>query len=156
GEEDIDPPLVALHDVVSRSRSARLAASPWTPVTFLPIAFTASSSCFWRRPVMNTCAPSSTKSFAVASAMPEVSAVRTTTLQASFPMSPPIVLRVSTRPRFPTLSPVVAESILKIRAPRGARLGAGVVEAGAGDGGVIRRGEVYGVTPLRREGGREE
>ena len=37
-----------------RSRSARLPASPWTPVTFRPIAFTASSSFFWRRPVMKT------------------------------------------------------------------------------------------------------
>src|SRR5258707_2290353 len=51
------------------------------------MSFTASSSLSWRRPVMKTYAPSSTKSLAVASAMPEVAAVMTATFPSSFPIT---------------------------------------------------------------------
>src|SRR3954466_4876308 len=54
----------------SRSRSAKSAASPCTPVTFRPISLTASSSASCRRPEMKTCAPSSTNSLAPAMATP--------------------------------------------------------------------------------------
>src|SRR5580700_6727445 len=49
----------------------------------VPIAFTASSSSFWRRPVMKTYAPSLTKSFAVANPIPSVPPVMTATLPSS-------------------------------------------------------------------------
>src|SRR6266481_6250340 len=58
--------------------------SPGTPETLLPIAFTASSSSFWRRPVIKTYAPSLTKSFAVANPIPSVPPVMTATLPSSF------------------------------------------------------------------------
>src|SRR5260221_1088443 len=51
------------------------------------MSFTASSSFSLRRPVMKTYAPSSTKSLAVASAMPEVAAVMTATFPSSFPIT---------------------------------------------------------------------
>src|SRR5260370_42225525 len=51
------------------------------------MSFTASSSFSLRRPVMKTYAPSSTKSFAVASAMPELAAVMTATFPSSFPIT---------------------------------------------------------------------
>src|ERR1700674_3641957 len=54
------------------------------PETLPPIAFTASSSSFWRRPVMKTYAPSLTKSFAVASPIPSVPPVTTAILPSSF------------------------------------------------------------------------
>src|SRR6267154_438624 len=54
------------------------------PETLLPIVFTASSSSFWRRPVMKTYAPSLTKSFAVANPIPSVPPVTTATLPSSF------------------------------------------------------------------------
>jgi hypothetical protein len=38
----------------SLSRSARLATSPWTVLTFLPISALALSSSDWRRPVTKT------------------------------------------------------------------------------------------------------
>src|SRR6266853_5942076 len=57
------------------------------PVTLLPIDATASSSSFWRRPVMKTSAPSLTKSFAVARPIPCVAPVMT----ATFPCSLSIV-----------------------------------------------------------------
>src|SRR3984893_7826730 len=44
----------------------------------------ASSSSFWRRPVMKTYAPSLTKSFAVASPIPSVPPVTTAILPSSF------------------------------------------------------------------------
>src|SRR3984893_245707 len=53
------------------------------PDTLLPIVFTASSSSFWRRPVMKTYAPSLTKSFAVANPIPSVPPVMTATLPSS-------------------------------------------------------------------------
>src|SRR5713226_8789748 len=53
------------------------------PETLLPIVFTASSSSFWRRPVMKTYAPSLTKSFAVANPIPSVPPVMTATLSSS-------------------------------------------------------------------------
>src|SRR6266852_8619609 len=58
--------------------------SPCTPDTLLPIAFTASSSSFWRRPVMKTWAPSLTKSFAVVNPIPSVPPVMTATFPSSF------------------------------------------------------------------------
>src|SRR6266481_5226404 len=57
--------------------------SPLMPETLLPIVFTASSSSFWRRPVMKTYAPSLTKSFAVANPIPSVPPVMTATLPSS-------------------------------------------------------------------------
>src|SRR2546425_3985724 len=54
------------------------------PETLLPIVFTASSSSFWRRPVMKTWAPSLTKSFAVANPIPSVPPVTTAILPSSF------------------------------------------------------------------------
>src|SRR2546423_653929 len=72
-----------------RSRSSRSAASPCTAVTFRPISLTASSSASGRRPVMKTCAPSSTKSLAPASAMPVDPPVITATLPSSFPTITP-------------------------------------------------------------------
>src|ERR1700730_3909637 len=54
------------------------------PETLLPIVFTASSSSFWRRPVMKTYAPSLTKSFAVANPIPSVPPVMTAILPSSF------------------------------------------------------------------------
>src|SRR5229473_5057184 len=62
-----------------RSRSSILVTSPWMPVTLSPIAFTASSSSLWRRPVMKTQAPSLTKSFAMARPIPSVPPVMTAT-----------------------------------------------------------------------------
>src|SRR6266446_244435 len=53
------------------------------PETLLPIVFTASSSSFGRRPVMNTYAPSLTKSFAVANPIPSVPPVTTAILPSS-------------------------------------------------------------------------
>src|SRR6266850_1652287 len=53
------------------------------PEMLLPIAFTAWSSSFWRRPVMKTYAPSLTKSFAVANPIPSVPPVMTATLPSS-------------------------------------------------------------------------
>src|SRR6267378_4540289 len=50
----------------------------------LPIVFTASSSSFWRRPVMKTYAPSLTKSFAVDNPIPSVPPVMTATFPSSF------------------------------------------------------------------------
>src|SRR6266853_5956626 len=54
------------------------------PETLLPIAFTASSSSFWRLPVTKTYAPSLTKSFAVANPIPSVPPVTTAILPSSF------------------------------------------------------------------------
>src|SRR6266478_4854504 len=53
------------------------------PETLTPIAFTASSSSFWRRPVMKTYAPSLAKSFAAANPIPSVPPVMTATLPSS-------------------------------------------------------------------------
>src|SRR6266850_834507 len=53
------------------------------PETLSPMVFTASSSSFWRRPVMKTYAPSLTKSFAVANPIPSVPPVMTATLPSS-------------------------------------------------------------------------
>src|ERR1700734_261945 len=58
--------------------------SPCTPVTLLPIASTALSSSFCRRPVIKTSAPSLTNSFAVASPIPSVPPVMTAVLPSSF------------------------------------------------------------------------
>src|ERR1700730_1573234 len=54
------------------------------PETLLSIVFTASSSSFWRRPVMKTYAPSLTKSFPVANPIPSVPPVMTAILPSSF------------------------------------------------------------------------
>ena len=63
-------PLFLLTVAYNRSRSARFETSPWTPVTFLPIRSTATSSSRYRRPVMKTWAPSVTNRCAVANPMP--------------------------------------------------------------------------------------
>src|SRR5882762_11338754 len=62
------------------------------PVTSLPIAFTASSSSLWRRPVMKTRAPSSTKSFAIARPIPSVPPVTTATFPCNLLISSPLFL----------------------------------------------------------------
>src|SRR6266446_6466296 len=77
--------------------------SPLMPETLLPIVFTASSSSFWRRPVMKTYAPSLTKSFAVANPIPSVPPVMTTTLPSSllgivFPCSCRVLIGVEPLP----------------------------------------------------------
>src|SRR6266852_4576313 len=73
------------------------------PETSLPIVFTASSSSFWRRPVMKTYAPSLTKSFAVANPIPSVPPVMTATLPSSllgivFPCSCRVLMGVEPLP----------------------------------------------------------
>src|SRR6202790_4398667 len=73
------------------------------PETLLPIVFTASSSSFWRRPVMKTYAPSLTKSFAVANPIPSVPPVMTATLPSSllgivFPCSCRVLMGVEPLP----------------------------------------------------------
>src|SRR5579871_452757 len=57
--------------------------SPVTVVTFLPIKAAASFSSFSRRPVITTCAPSSTKRLAVAKPIPLLPPVMTATLPSS-------------------------------------------------------------------------
>src|SRR4029077_12601004 len=69
-----------------RSRSPRFETSPCTPVTFLPISFTAAANSCSRRPVMKTYAPSFTNCFAVARPMPPLPPVTS----AIFPSSLPI------------------------------------------------------------------
>src|SRR3989454_5226859 len=69
-----------------RSRSPRCDTSPCTPVTFLPIAFTAAASSGSRRHVMKTYAPSFTNCFAVARPMPLLPPVTSAILPSSFPM----------------------------------------------------------------------
>ena len=49
---DVDAGLAGF--ACSLSRSARLATSPWTVLTFLPISAVALSSSDWRRPVTKT------------------------------------------------------------------------------------------------------
>jgi hypothetical protein len=66
--------------------------STCTPVTFRPIALTALSKLSCLRPVMNTYAPSSTNSFADASAIPEVAPVITATLPSNLPMTTPLLV----------------------------------------------------------------
>src|SRR6266849_7645906 len=73
------------------------------PETLQPIVFTASSSSFWRRPVMKTYAPSLTKSFAVANPIPSVPPVMTATLPSSllgivFPCSCRVLMGVEPLP----------------------------------------------------------
>src|SRR5216683_649413 len=73
------------------------------PETLLPIVFTASSSSFWRRPVMKTYAPSLTKSLAVANPIPSVPPVMTATLPSSllgivFPCSCRVLMGVEPLP----------------------------------------------------------
>src|ERR1700682_2758704 len=57
-----------------------------TRKSIFPFAFTASSSSFWRRPVMKTKAPSSTKRFAVAKPIPVVPPVTTATFPCNLPI----------------------------------------------------------------------
>src|SRR5579862_1234181 len=54
---------------------------------FRPICFTAASSSFCRRPVMNTYAPSATKRLAVSNPIPLLPPVTTATLPDNLPMS---------------------------------------------------------------------
>src|SRR5579871_6546940 len=61
--------------------------SPVTVVTFLPIKAAASFNSFSRRPVITTCAPSSTKRLAVAKPIPLLPPVMTATLPSSFFMT---------------------------------------------------------------------
>src|ERR1700736_4939670 len=58
--------------------------SPRTPTAFPPTFFTAASSSSWRRPVMNTNAPSAAKRWAVASPIPLLPPVTTAVLPSSF------------------------------------------------------------------------
>src|SRR5713226_2351851 len=68
------------------SRSPRFDTSPCTPVTFLPISFTARANSGSRRPVMKTYAPSSTNCFAVARPMPLLPPVTSAIFSSSLPM----------------------------------------------------------------------
>src|SRR6266404_2008881 len=70
-----------------RSRSARFETSPCMPVMLVPICFTAPSSSLWRRPVMNTYAPSATNCRAVASPIPLLPPVTSATFPSSFFMA---------------------------------------------------------------------
>src|SRR3982750_61690 len=60
--------------------------SPCTPVTRPPIALTAVLSLSWRRPVMNTDAPSAANACAAARPIPLVPPVTTTTLLSNLPI----------------------------------------------------------------------
>src|SRR5271163_3263747 len=66
--------------------SASFHMSARTPLTRPPIALTAASSSFWRRPVTNTNPASAAKRLAVARPMPLVPPVTTTTLPSNFPV----------------------------------------------------------------------
>ena len=66
--------------------SACFDMSARTPLTRPPIVLTAASSSSWRRPVMNTDAPSAAKRLAVAKPMPLVPPVTTTTLFSNLPV----------------------------------------------------------------------
>jgi len=74
--------LLALHPAGGRPRGDGWARC--TPATLAPMAFTASSSSFWRRPMMKTQAPSSTNRCAVANPIPSVPPVMTAVLPSSF------------------------------------------------------------------------
>src|ERR1700692_3076834 len=67
-----------------RSRSAKPRTSPATVVTFLLMKAAASFSSFSRRPVITTCAPSSTKRLAVAKPIPLLPPVITAIFPANF------------------------------------------------------------------------
>src|SRR5712675_1610198 len=87
------------------------------PETLLPIVFTASSSSFWRRPVMKIYAPSLTKSFAVANPIPSVPPVMTATLPSSllgigFPCSCRVLMGVEPLPNI--RDGIFVERIVKI------------------------------------------
>src|ERR1700716_1277789 len=74
-----------------RSRSLRFDTSPCTPVTFLPISFTAAANSGSRRPVMKMYAPSFTNCFAVARPMPLLPPVMSASFPSSLPMYVPLV-----------------------------------------------------------------
>src|SRR5260370_1270211 len=78
-----------------RSRSPSFETSPWTPVTFFPISFTAAASSPSRRPVMKTCAPSLANRFAVASPMPLLPPVTSAIFPSSLPICSPYQVRLS-------------------------------------------------------------
>src|SRR6267142_1545610 len=87
------------------------------PETLLPIVFTASSSSFWRRPVMKTYAPSLTKSFVVANPIPSVLPVMTATLPSSllgivFPGSCRVLMGVEPLPNI--RDGILVERLVKI------------------------------------------
>src|SRR5947209_20573244 len=69
-----------------RSRSPRFDTSPCTPVTFLPISFTAAANSGSRPPVMKTYAPSFTNCLAVARPMPLLPPVTSAIFPSSLPM----------------------------------------------------------------------
>src|SRR5579871_6530644 len=76
-------PCLSFTTAYSRSKSSRRVMSPVTVVTFFPIKVAASFSSFSRRPVITTCAPSSTKRLAVAKPIPLLPPVMTATLPAN-------------------------------------------------------------------------
>src|SRR5580658_6900915 len=90
--------------------SCRLETSPRTPTTLLPRAFTAPSSSFWRRPVIKTKAPSSTKRFAMAKPIPMVPPVITAIFPCNLLMS---VIRPLPGPlgSFPVICRVAADDM---------------------------------------------
>src|SRR6267154_2100806 len=123
------------------------------PVTLLPIAFTAWSSSFWRRPVMKTCAPSLTKSFAVANPIPSVPPVMTATLPSSFlgivfPCSCRVLMGVEPLPNI--RDGILVERIVKImRYVADMRRREYVVEGPEG----VRRGQRLNVEYVDRRAG---
>src|SRR3984957_7148564 len=77
-------PCFSFTTAKSRSRSSKRDTSPTTVVTFPAMRAAASLSSFSRRPVITTCAPSSTKRLAVANQIPLLPPVMTATLPSSF------------------------------------------------------------------------
>src|SRR5579862_8611269 len=61
GENNIDSPFHVTDSLVETIQVGQFGDVSLKPITLLPIAATASSSSFWRRPMMKTYAPSLTR-----------------------------------------------------------------------------------------------
>src|ERR1700682_2690101 len=123
------------------------------PETLLPIVFTASSSSFWRRPVMKTYAPSLTKSFAVANPIPSVPPVMTATLPSSllgivFPCSCRVLMGVEPLPNI--RDGILVERLVKIMRYVSDMRGREYVVEGPGG---VRRRQRLGVEYVDRRAG---
>src|SRR5208283_3663729 len=86
-EHNIELALSCLICAKRRSRSPRFDTSPCTPVTFLPISFTAAANSGSRRPVTKTYAPSFANCFAVARPMPLLPPVMSVVFPSSLPIT---------------------------------------------------------------------
>src|ERR1700674_1511003 len=96
GENNIDSPLRVRDGLVETIKVGQFGNVSLNAGNVAADCLTASSSSFWRRPVMKTYAPSLTKSFAVANPIPSVPPVMTATFPSSLPM---IVTPVDRLPR---------------------------------------------------------